>query len=162
MRCARVRQFLPLHAGGDLPPRRAARVQVHLDGCADCRRDLESLRAARAAIRAAAAAEPLPGWSEAEWKALMVRATAARIEAPPPAIATRPRWALAAGTAGVALLAVALLVTGVFKRAPAPEPELASSGAAQDVVSVTLVSPDTGLQVVWVFNRNFDLKGDFE
>jgi hypothetical protein len=36
----------------------------------------------------------------------------------------------------------------------------ALSSPAQDVISMTLVSPDTGLQVVWVFNRNFDWKGD--
>jgi len=162
MNCARVRKLLPLHAGGDLPPRRAARLQAHLDGCADCRRELESFRTARAEVRAAAAAEPLPGWSEAEWKALMVRATAGRIERGRPALAARPRWALAAGTLGVALIAVAILVTGVFKTGPAPAPELSASAAAQDVVSVTLVSPDSGLQVVWVFNKNFNLKGEFE
>lgn len=161
MNCRKVRKFLPLHAGGDLPPRRAARLEVHLGGCADCRQELESLKAARARLREAAAAEPLPGWSEAEWKALMARATAARIERRPRALVTRPKWALAAGTVGVALLAVALLVTGVFKTAPAPAPGLAGGGV-QDVLSVTLVSPDTGLQVVWVFNRNFDLKGEYE
>ncbi len=31
---------------------------------------------------------------------------------------------------------------------------------SQDVVSVTLVSQETGLQVVWFFNRNFEWKGD--
>ena len=161
MNCARVRKLLPLHAGGDLPPRRAARLQAHLDGCVDCRHELESFRTARARVRAAAAEDPVPGWSEAEWKALMVRATAGRIGRRRSALAVRPRWALAAGTVGVALLAVALLITGVFKTVPAPAPELASA-ARQDVVSVTLVSPDTGFQVVWVFNRNFDLKGALE
>lgn len=161
MNCARVRKLLPLHAGGDLPPRRAARLEAHIEGCADCRRELESLKTARARLREAAAAEPLPGWSEAEWKALMVRAAAGRIERRPWAIWARPRLALAASTVGAALLAVALLVTGVFRTVPATAPGLAA-GAAQDVLSVTLVSPDTGLQVVWVFNKNFDLKGEFE
>jgi len=161
MTCAKVRKHLALHAGGDLAPRRAARLEAHLVGCADCRRELQSLRAARARVRAAAAAKQVPGWSEAEWKALMVRATAGRIESRAPTFLARPRWALAAGTVGVALIAVAVLVTGVFKTVPAPGPELASA-TAQDVVSVTLVSPDTGLQVVWVFNKNFDLKGEFE
>jgi predicted anti-sigma-YlaC factor YlaD len=161
MTCAKVRKLLPLHAGGDLPPRRAARLQTHLDGCADCRRELESFRMARAQVRAAAAEEPVPGWSEAEWNALMVRATAGRIERRGSALAVRPRWALAAGAVGVALIAVAILVTGVFRGVPSPAHELVAA-STQDVVSVTLVSPDTGLQVVWVFNKNFDLKGEFE
>jgi hypothetical protein len=36
----------------------------------------------------------------------------------------------------------------------------APDSSKQDVLTMTLVSPDTGLQVVWVFNRNFDWKGD--
>ncbi len=162
MNCAKVRKFLPLHAGGDAPPRRAARLQAHLDGCADCRRELESLRAALARVRTAAEEEAVPGWTEAEWKTLMARAAAGRIERRRPTLLPRPRWALAVGTAGIALLAVGLLVTGVFRTVPEPARKLAAAGAAQDVLSVTLVSPDSGLQVVWVFNKNFDLKGEYE
>jgi len=36
----------------------------------------------------------------------------------------------------------------------------APDSSKQDVLTMTLVSPDTGLQVVWVFNRNFDWKGE--
>jgi hypothetical protein len=36
----------------------------------------------------------------------------------------------------------------------------AKGAAGQDVISVTLVSRETGLQVVWLFNRNFEWKGD--
>jgi len=36
----------------------------------------------------------------------------------------------------------------------------APATGAQDVVSVTMVSQETGLQVVWFFNKNFDWKGE--
>ncbi len=36
----------------------------------------------------------------------------------------------------------------------------AASALSQDVVSVTLVSQETGLQVVWFFDKNFEWKGD--
>jgi hypothetical protein len=36
----------------------------------------------------------------------------------------------------------------------------APNSSKQDVLTMTLVSPDTGLQVVWVFNKDFDWKGD--
>ena len=36
----------------------------------------------------------------------------------------------------------------------------AKSAAGQDVISVTMVSKETGLQVVWFFNKNFEWKGD--
>jgi hypothetical protein len=34
------------------------------------------------------------------------------------------------------------------------------AAAGQDVLSVTMVSQETGLQVVWFFNKNFEWKGD--
>jgi len=39
--------------------------------------------------------------------------------------------------------------------APAPPP-----GPVQDVVSVTFVSQETGLKIVWFFDRNFSWKGE--
>ncbi len=30
----------------------------------------------------------------------------------------------------------------------------------QDVVSVTMVSQETGLQIVWFFDKNFDYEGE--
>jgi anti-sigma factor RsiW len=44
-------------------------------------------------------------------------------------------------------------------RAPAPEGLIASSAGGktpQDVLSMTLVSQETGLKVYWTFNRNFE------
>ncbi len=38
--------------------------------------------------------------------------------------------------------------------------EAAGTASAQDVVTVKLVSPETGLQIVWVLNRNFEWKGE--
>jgi len=38
----------------------------------------------------------------------------------------------------------------------------AAAEAGQDVLSVTMVSRETGLQVVWFFNKNFEWKGDLE
>jgi hypothetical protein len=63
---------------------------------------------------------------------------------------------MASGLAAVVLLAVLTLVfrNSIFRpqgAAPAPGPE---------VVSVTMVSQETGLQVVRFFNKNFEWKGD--
>jgi len=40
--------------------------------------------------------------------------------------------------------------------------EAAAAEAGQDVLSVTMVSRESGLQVVWFFDKNFDWKGDLE
>lgn len=49
------------------------------------------------------------------------------------------------------------------KRDPAagvPSPEQAADPRSQEVLSVTLVSQETGLQVVWFLHKDFDWKGD--
>ena len=47
------------------------------------------------------------------------------------------------------------------RSAPRPnEPAAAPKEGSQDVVSVTLVSQDTGLKVVWFLDKNFEWKGE--
>jgi anti-sigma factor RsiW len=166
-----VRKLIPLAAGEDLVPRRAAAFRAHLAACPGCRAELEAFRADLAGIRAAALAEGLAGWTEAEWRAAMARV---RMEtkgaAPSPARAAgpvfAPRWA-AASAIGVVL---GLVVMGVLFRGPSPRPDtaapagestlLAAGAGEQDRLTMTLVSPETGLQIVWTFDKNFDWKGD--
>lgn len=156
MTCRKVRKALPLMAGGDLPARKERNVQAHLERCARCRRELEEYRLALGRIKAAAGAEGAGDWSEAEWKALMARVTGTRPGKERAPVRVRPRWALASGLAAVAVLA--LLVVRITNTGL--KPEGAPPAAGPDVVSVTMVSHETGLQVVWFFNRNFDWKGD--
>ncbi len=51
------------------------------------------------------------------------------------------------------------LASNAGKGAP-PQKTPARGTAGQDVLSVTMVSKESGLQVVWFFNRNFEWKGD--
>jgi hypothetical protein len=55
----------------------------------------------------------------------------------------------------------------IAKPAGAQDPEIRISGAGreaasvpQDVLSVTIVSQETGLQIAWFFHKEFDWKGD--
>jgi hypothetical protein len=77
----------------------------------------------------------------------------------------QPRWA-AASAIGACL---GLAVLGVLFRGPSPRPDTAPSSKGmlaaarsgeQDKLTMTIVSPDTGLQVVWILDKNFDWKGD--
>jgi anti-sigma factor RsiW len=171
MTCRKARKLMPLFAGDDLGPQRTQAVRAHVDTCPACRRELEELRTALARFRAAAMDEIVPDWGEAEWKALMVRATRGT-----PRVgeekglrggrALWPRWA-AASTLGAL---IGLVVLSVLFRGPGPgpaerpEPPLAltDAGRAQDVVSMTMVSQETGLQIVWFLDKNFDYEGDQE
>ena len=169
--CPKARKFMPLFAGDDLGPRRTRAVRAHVGACPACRRELEELRAALARFKAAAEAESVPDWNEGEWKALMVRAAAgtARGGEEKGAWGGRvllPRWAAASALGGL----IGLAVLSALFRGPGPGPAkrpepplaLADAGRAQDVVSMTMVSQETGLQIVWFFDKNFDYEGEHE
>ncbi len=170
MTCPKVRKLIPLAAGDDLRPRPAAAVRAHVAACPACREELESFRAALAGIRSVAKAEGVADWTESEWRSIMARA-AAKVQATGQAPgrvarpAFQPRWA-AASVIGACL---GLAVMGMLFRGPSPRPDTAAGTAGtiiaagpstQDKLTMTIVSPDTGLQVVWILDRNFDWKGD--
>ena len=171
MTCRKIRKLIPLAAGNDLPPRRARAFKAHLDTCAGCRGELEDFRAALARFTAAAGAERDPDWNEDEWRRVMARATCAgrhgTAASGSPGRVLRPSWA-AAAVLGAFL---GLVVLGLLVRSPLRRPEGAprESGAAlvadkpaQDRVAITMVSPESGLQIVWFLDKNFDYKGEQE
>lgn len=161
MTCRKIRKLIPLAAGGDLEPRRDADFRAHLDRCPACRGELEAFRSALAEVRAAARADDATDWTDSEWRAVMARVTAAAGRAASqPAMARRPLWA----TAAVAGALLSLIVMGVLFRGPSPRRETAAVGASapQDKVAITIVSPESGLQIVWILDRNFEWKGDHE
>jgi hypothetical protein len=156
MTCRKAKKAVPLLAGGDLPFRKERKVLAHLDRCPMCRKELEEYRRALDHLKAVARGEGSGEWSEPEWQALMARITASRTRKRSPAFGLRPRWVMASGLAAVIILAVTLL----FFKDAAFHPKETSPGPGPDVVSVTMVSQETGLQVVWFLNKNFDWKGD--
>jgi hypothetical protein len=156
MTCRKVRKALPLLAGGDLPAGKEQKLLAHVGGCALCREELEEYRSALGRVRAAARAEGAGDWSEADWKTFMARVTEAQPEKRRMPFGVRPRWALASGFA--ALLVLAVLAIRVADNGAGPGGAAPARGT--DVLSVTMVSRETGLKVVWFFNKNFDWKGD--
>ena len=172
MTCRRVRKLIPLAAGDDLRPRRAAAFRAHIDSCPGCREELERFRTALAGIKTAAMTAGVAEWSEGEWDALMTRVAAeakGTREAPggSGALVVRPRWA-AASVVGAFLC---LIVLSMLFRGPSSRQEtmrvvgekpVAAETGEQDRLTMTLVSPESGLQIVWIFDRNFDWRGDQE
>jgi len=169
MTCRKALKLMPLLAGDDIGPRRARTVRAHVDACPACRRELDGIREALARVKAAARAESLPDWSAGEWKALMVRAVEGGQAASGKRErfgrrALRPRWAAASALGAL----IGLAVLSVLFRGPVPGPApVGTAGRAveaeappdQDVVSMTVVSQETGLQIVWFFDKKFDYEG---
>jgi hypothetical protein len=170
MTCRRIRKLIPLAAGDDLGPRWARAVRAHVDVCPACRRELDEFREAMARFKAAAREEGVPDWSEGEWKALMARATQGargrrEKKSALGANGLRPHWTSASALG----LVVGLAVLFVLFRGPVRGPERTTTASrageadterGQDVVAMTMVSQETGLQIVWFLDRNFDWKGD--
>jgi predicted anti-sigma-YlaC factor YlaD len=172
MTCRKAKDLIPLYAGGDLRPRLAARVRAHVDSCPSCREESREYQTALARVKAAAKAEGGPDWSEADWRALMARVADEGRPASEAAGGRRgpvllPRWAAASvlGAAiGLAVL-ITLVKDGRIGERPGPSaagPVAAGADRKQDVISVTMVSPESGLQVVWFLDKDFDWKGDKE
>jgi hypothetical protein len=169
MTCRKIHKLIPLAAGDDLRPRQARAVMSHIDACPACRKELADFRRAMGEIRAAAKAERPAEWSAGEWDTVMSRVNEVAKEAragegQAPGRVLWPRWA-AASALGAFLC---LIVLSVLFNGPAPQTQRPRNGdaaavaARQDKVAITMVSPETGLQVVWFLDRNFDWKGDRE
>jgi len=172
MTCRRVRKLMPLFVGDDLRPGLAAAVRGHIDACPGCRAEFEAFRADMAGIKTAAKAEGAGGWTDGEWNSLVARVTAGtravgEVSGRAGAHILRPNWA----AASVVGAAIGLAVLSVLFRGPSVKPggisdkglaTIASGRSPQDQVAITMVSPETGLQVVWILDKNFDWKGDQE
>jgi anti-sigma factor RsiW len=156
MICRKAKKLIPLYAGDDLRQRLTAAVRAHVDSCPSCRKELAEYRESLSRLKAAAKAESVPDWNEGEWRALAARFKPAAPATRHPAYLARPRWAAASVLGALLGLAVLSLVfkdgnLGPRGTSPAGEPS---------VVSLTLVSRETGLQIVWFLDKNFEWKGD--
>ncbi len=149
-------KLMPLCAGNDLRPRLMTAVRAHVDSCPACRKELAEYRESLSRLKAAAKAESVPDWSEAEWRALAARFKPAAPPTKRPGFLAQPRWATASVLGAFLGLAV---LTMLFKDGNLGPLEI-SAEAEPSVVSLTLVSQETGLQVVWFLDKNFEWIGD--
>jgi putative zinc finger protein len=129
----RWRRRAALLAAGALEGDERAAVARHVEGCAECARDVEEMRraldvAARDPLRAATPPIPLG--------ALVARVNARLDEAP-----ARPRWRPVWAVVGAAALAIAALVGREVLRPGVPPPPPVPSPASA-APSAAAVSPD--------------------
>lgn len=170
MTCRKARKLMALFVGDDLGPRRTRAVRAHLDACPACRRELEELRQALAEFKAEARRDAVPDWSAGEWRALMARAARGQRgrREDEGAFGARRPWPRWAGASALGVL-VGFAVLSLLFKGPGPGPSgtavrafESAAGRGQDHVSMTLVSQETGLQIVWFLDKDFDYKGDQE
>ena len=123
-------------------------------------------------LRAVARSEE-KDWAEEDWRRALRRATIGKQEELRPEWRRPPAWAGAYALVIAILLGAAAVASRSFFRAAWPtltaEVEPARTGgpapagggaglAAQDQLSVTFVSVESGLRVYWYFDKEFDWK----
>jgi anti-sigma factor RsiW len=163
MSCRNVRRLLPLFVGRDLREGKNGEVESHLESCETCRAEYEAYRRSYATTKEWLAEDKL-AWDEADWKRTLHRAVNLNGMKAVPFILWpfRRVWAFALMAAVAAGLSWVLIRPAAVRHFGRSETmTLASSGTRlteQDVVSMTMVSQETGLKIVWFFDKNFDLE----
>lgn len=115
MRCRKAQRYFSQAVDGELAGRIAARLERHLETCADCRAFAKDLRA----IAGGAAKLDAPEPSDQVWKKIRAGLAAADLKPAPEKLfpARRPLFGLSVPVlryAGIAALAVALVASGVL------------------------------------------------
>lgn len=174
MNCQKLKRWLPLAVGRDLPSSRMKAVENHLIKCPRCRLDYEALKRAVKRTKEWLRAD-MVDWSEAEWKAVIRKALDAEKKraARQSAVPFLAPWPFRKGWA-YAVMAGATLILSWFIWGPAlnirekgfraqgpsrPETTMilsAQQDVSQDIVSMTIISKETGLKINWFFNKNFE------
>lgn len=160
MKCHKIRQMLPLLAGSELPESRIPQVKSHLEKCASCREEYEKYALLVDQTRKWLAEDKVE-WDEREWQQT-VRSVVNQASSRKTFLVPWPfsrAWAYAL-MAGVMLLLTTLVVRPPFIKQIGFSTGLEQEARMekQEVVSMTMVSKETGLKIVWFFNKNFDLE----
>ncbi|MDH4217477.1 MAG: hypothetical protein OEY18_02290 [Candidatus Aminicenantes bacterium] len=169
MRCKKIRHFLPLLAGSELPESKVSTVESHLDRCPLCQEEYEKYVLLVQETRKWLAEDRMD-WKEREWQEAVQNAVTGELPrrtslVPWPFPKT---WAFAL-MAGAMLLITILVVRPPFVEKIGLKPryldvakmeavEASEGKEQQEVISMTMVSKETGLKIVWFFNKNFDLE----
>jgi hypothetical protein len=169
MKCQKVRRLLPLLAGAELPESKIPPVRTHLEGCTRCREEYEKYTFLVSQTREWLA-EDKADWEEQEWQQI-IRSVVDKGSKKKTFLALWPFpkvWAYAL-MAGAVLLLTALVIRPPFVEqigltsryadvAGLEKPGGFEETGKQEVISMTMVSKETGLKIVWVFNKNFNLE----
>jgi hypothetical protein len=160
MKCKKIQRLLPLLAGFELPESQIPSVRAHLEGCPRCQVEYEKYLYVVGQTREWLT-EGKIGWEEREWKQV-VRSVLNQVPRRRTALVPWPfpkTWAYAF-MAGAMLLLTVLVVRPPFVKQVGLAPKYIDTVEMeeQEVVSMTMVSKETGMKIVWFFNKNFNLE----
>lgn len=171
MKCKKIRSRLPLMVGSDLSASKVEAVRSHLIKCPACQQEYDayalSLEKTKEWLE-----KDRQDWEEREWQQMVQVA----VQQKRPAISPlapwpfRKAWAYALmGVLSAALVFLFVIKPFNFREGILPDSELLSrtqarlSGGAfqespQEVVKMTMILPETGQKIIWIFDKNFELE----
>ena len=160
MKCKKMRRLLPLLAGSELPESQIPPVRAHMEGCSRCQAEFEKYTVLVGQTREWLTESKID-WEEQEWQQSL-RSAVNQVPQRKTALIPWPfpkTWAYVL-VAGAMLLLTLLVVQPPFVKQMGfwSESVDAAEMEEQEVVSMTMVSKETGLKIVWFFNKNFNLE----
>ena len=160
MKCQKIGRLLPLLAGSELPESQISLVRAHIKECSRCQQEYGKYEFLVAQTREWLE-EGKIGWEEQEWqhivRSVVDQGSKKKTSLVPWSFSRAWAYAL---MAGVMLLLTVLVVRPPFVKQIGLTPKYIDSVEMeeQEVVSMTMVSKETGLKIVWFFNKNFNLE----
>ena len=168
MSCSKHERYWPAWAAGDLTGRHRQSFQAHLKICPSCAKRAQAMQTASDLARQALEQQS-ESLSQQAWQEML-----GRLEPEAQRPAPRWSWALPAGLAAAAALALLIWLPGAHS--PASRPAALDGGAAPAPVSsepkqlaladaadraehyeMRLTTSDPKIKIVWVFDRNLQL-----
>ena len=159
MNCRKARRLLVLEAGSDLPEKPKEKLKLHLQACPRCQREEALTRRIVLETRECLNKERLD-WKESEWKKTIQEAVKeAEIKknwlVP---WSLRREWAFVLMTASVILLSLLVLHPSFVKDRMKRVPDVSAISSQPEIVSMKLVSKETGLEINWFFHKDLKLE----
>jgi hypothetical protein len=155
--------------GSEISQPKILAIKAHLRLCPECRGEYDSFIVSLEKTKEWLAKERI-GWEEREWQEAVQKATE-QGESRVSSLAPWPfkkAWAYAMMAVFAFLLCLFIVRPSLIKQKAEPEsgmiaelrqePEKMKQESQQDIITMTLVSHETGLRIVWFFNKNFDLE----
>jgi hypothetical protein len=158
-------------AGSEIPESKILSLKAHLEKCAECRQEYDSYKLSLEKAKEWLA-EDRRDWEENDWQLALRRAIKDKepIVVPPIRWSFKKAWVYSLlGVLAIALTLLLIIRPSIVQKEMGLGSEKFSKEQAQlfknspeeseqEVVSMTLVSKETGLKIVWFLNKNFELE----
>ena len=160
MKCKKVHRLLPLMVGSDLPDKEKEKVKAHLQSCPKCKSEYESyllsLQKTKEWLE-----KSQEEWPEEEWQELIQKAIQEEEFVPSFRLRWQFKraWAYALLAGAVVILSLFIIRFSIFRdKTGLGVKDEADLAIQQESLSMTMVSQETGLKIVWFFNKNLEIK----